>query len=71
MVGKKQCVHRYNFFLFLRETENKVPDMGASDVDTCEERNGDNVKVLDPYDSFVVGIGKMQSLLMIHGVKLR
>jgi len=40
MVDRKQCVHRYNVFDFLREIVNKVPDMGGSDAATGEERNG-------------------------------
>jgi hypothetical protein len=46
------------FFLFLQKcVDHKLQE-------------GDKVKVLDPYDSAPVGIGRIHSLSIIHGVKL-
>ena len=46
------------FFLFLQKRiDHKLQE-------------GDKVKVLDPYDSYPMGIGWIHSLSIIHGVKL-
>ena len=38
-------------------------------VDKLKE--GDKVKVLDPYDGDVVGIGRIHSLSILHGINLK
>jgi hypothetical protein len=46
------------FFFFLQKCVDKL-------------KEGDKVKVLDPYDGDVVGIGRIHSLSILHGINLK
>ncbi|CAN6478442.1 unnamed protein product [Victoria cruziana] len=65
---RKHCIHMYSAFDFLRESVNKVPDIGGSDPMGVERNGTRRRKVLTNGDCDTTEEGKRPKAVMMHRV---